>query len=682
MAWRAVAVDGGQMPSRKPRAKRSTALLFVAQPCALFLLFLSVGLIVRAPYREAFFWADDIMFLREIGLQQTGKLTFSDYLFAPEFGAHYLPLGKLIFFGQWYGFGLATANWRLVAEITQAASALFLFQLLRFYGAGAVGALCGAIAWSGAAIGGLDSPLTWLMCLHWALSLTFILGAMVAITNVLQRPLLVPGLVFLLIGAALLTWSNCLAALVVVPLQVLTLQRFAGIVVPFNLLRRLALAVLGAGALFGLLPALLLVAGALSGGRPLHLSPLQLLQRTSVQAITSLATLLYDYPRLLPLVAARDEFGLNHCRDCYNAIGPQEPAETLQQFPHRFAGLNSRIAALESASSTDTLADFLVPAGVAVGLLLASCVLGTTSQRGLLGLLFGMAVIQTLFINFGSTGNSLAEAGGFTHYKYYATLPWCACLGVITDALVRWLTRLGMARLGVLCFVPFGFVLVHQWRVAEDGRQSFDAAASTDMIINRWYLEVLERFTQNYLAGEPAMRLPELQVSLSNLTEEHFPLSAYVALVHPDGVPGIEVVPCSELTEAEWNASYQAVNRMKRLAGEWWSRNLVGHLELTRAVNWLNDQARMENRPVAIPDMKLSSLVTVRLSSFLNLSYGKLPSHFQIIPVESYTEAQWQELFDRVQGPPHPDRQFWIDQLQHFRKLPKSAPRSVEQTAG
>jgi hypothetical protein len=192
---------------------------------AVFLVCLGIGWFVRAPYRDAFFWADDFKFFREIGLFETGRLSLFTYLFEPEFGKHILPLAKLVFFGNWYFFGLEATNWRLITEVTQALSAVLLFQLMRFYGVGPVGAMFGALTWAAAAIGGVDSPLAWVSCYLYPLALTCLLAAMVAVTRANDYPRLTPWLVFLFSVSTLLAAAVTFPLLAAVPLQLLTLRR-------------------------------------------------------------------------------------------------------------------------------------------------------------------------------------------------------------------------------------------------------------------------------------------------------------------------------------------------------------------------------------------------------------------------------------------------------------------------
>ena len=632
---------------------------------ALYLLFLAVGMAVRAPYRDAFFWADDIKFLREIGLIQTGNLSFWRYLFVPEFAKHSLPLGKLIFFLEWRYFGLATADWRLITELTHACSALLLFQLMRFYGARSIGALIGAIAWSGAAIGGVDNPLSWLMCFHWALSLMFTLSAMVAITKLAEHARLVPWLVFLFCGGTLLAGVATFPTLLALPAQFLTMRRFVTPAIPAGSLRRALIAFLSAGVTFGAPQILILAVCNYSHGRALH-TPYQVIQQTTAQSITALATLVYDYPPIMPLISGDITAGESHCRDLFEKVSQDEPTTARLLFPHQFARLNERLGTQMAEGPRGEFRSFVLPGLFALALLLATCLLCSAPQRLLLGLAFGMAICQSLLINLGSTGSNLWENISYTHYMFFATVPWCVCLGMLADALVRGLVRLGAGWLGILCFVPLGFESIHQRNVAEDGRQMFDAAASTDIILHHWVMQSLERIRHDQLASRYVLRLPDLHVGVTNLTEEHFPLSAYVALTFPEGIRNVEVVGCRHLSPAQWQTAMRALMRVGGPSAKYWAAIVGNQRELTQYVDWLIVLAIAQSKSLSVPNLVFADSITVNLDSFLKLSYGTSTELLQIVPPESLREEQLQDLLKRLQGPPHPARQWWNDQIERL----------------
>ena len=634
----------------------------------LYLLFVAVGMWVRAPYRDAFFWADDIKFLREIGLIQTGQLSFASYLFVPEFAKHSLPLGKLSFYWQWHSFGLTTSHWRLLNELTQGCAALLLFRLMRLYGARPIGALLGALAWSGAAIGGVDSPLSWLMCFHWALSLTFTLAAMVAIAKLPRHALLAPWVIFVATGGALLAGVSTFPTLIVLAPQILTLRRFIDRDIPAWALRRAFIAVLLGGVVFGLPQMVALTRDNLAGNRVFQTSAQELAERTAAQSIAALTTLVYDYPAIMPLVTGDRATGASRCRELFEKVSRAEPQTARRMFPHQFGRLDARIAMQAAAGEVGKFRGHIVPGLAALGLLVLTSLLGAAPQRCLLGLVVGMAVCQSLLINLGGTNRSLWEAISYTHYLFFATLAWCVCLGLLADGVICRLARWGAGWLGILCFVPLGFELVHQRHVAEDGRQMFDAAASTDIILHHWLQQALERIRQDQRKSQSTLRLPDLHVGLTNLTEEHFPLSAYLALTCREGIPNVVVVPGSKLTRAEWRSASRALSQGNDLAAKFWADNVSSQYEITQLVQWLMPISLAQDKPLAVPDIVLSSSLSVNLSSFVKLSHGTSTDLLEFVPCESVSSEQLQALLRVLQGPPDPARQWWIDQIEKLRR--------------
>ncbi len=654
------------MTYSQARAAVSTACLRYWHLPALYLLFLVVGMAVRAPYRDAFFWADDFKFFREIGLFETGRLSFFTYLFEPEFGKHSLPLSKLVFFGNWYFFGFETTHWRLITELTQALSAVLLFRLMRFYGVGQVGALFGALTWAAAAIGGVDGPLAWLSCYLYPLALTCLLAAMVAITRATEYPRLTPWLVFLFSIATLLAAVVTFPVLAAVPLQLLTLRRLPDRSIPRGIVRRVSIGFIGAAILFGMPLVLALGVANRAGGQVLTLSPRQLVERTSAQFVSALQTLVYDYPPILPLVIDDAPANPNSCRHWYRQLAGRDAYTAATLFPHRFARLDARTAAEPTASLQ--FSAFVIPGLFAVLLLVSAAVSASSSQRILLGVFFVPIVGQLLLINVGSQEAGLTKAVAFTHYSFFATICWCVCFAVIIDTLTRQLRRIAPSWLALIGLFPLGLILIHQRDVAEDGRQMFDAAASTDIILHHWLQQALERIRQDQRESQSILRLPDLHVGLTNLTEEQFPLSAYLALTCREGIPNVVVVPGSKLTRAEWRSASRALSQGNDLAAKFWADNVSSQYEITQLVQWLMPIALAQDKPLAVPDIVLSSSFNVNLSSFVKLSHGTSTDLLEFVPCELVSDEQLQSLLRVLQGPPDPARQWWIDQIEKLRR--------------
>lgn len=61
--------------------------------------------------------------------------------------------------------------------------------------------------------------------------------------------------------------------------------------------------------------------------------------------------------------------------------------------------------------------------------------------------------------------------------------------------------------------------------------------------------------------------------------------------------------------------------------------------------------------------------MTVPLSSFLQLGYRTQLAHLEIVSPESMENANWSELFDRLDELPDDVQQFWLAKLSLRRRL-------------
>jgi hypothetical protein len=311
---------------------------------------------------------------------------------------------------------------------------------------------------------------------------------------------------------------------------------------------------------------------------------------------------------------------------------------------------------------------FVAPGAMALLLLVAAGLAASSSQRILLCLFFIPVVGQLLLINVGSKEVGLTSAVAFTHYTFFATVCWCVCFAVIVDTVTRQLRRFVPSWLTLIGLLPLALLVVHQRHVAEDGREMYDAAASTDIIVDGWIRQTFERLRQERQASKEVLRLPDFHIGLTNLTEEHFPLSAYLALAYRDGIPNVVVVPGGMLSRGEWQAASRALSEGNSMASRFLADAFSLQYEITRRVQWLMPLAIAQSKPLVVPNVMISSTLRVDLSSLVKVSYGSATELLQIVPCESISDEQLQELEDALRGPPHPARQWWLEQIEMVRR--------------
>ncbi|MBX9788079.1 MAG: hypothetical protein K2Y37_04125 [Pirellulales bacterium] len=655
LASAAQGTGGAREPKLTTIALRATMLVLV------FLAFLASGLWVRAPYRDAFFWADDYLFLREIGLYQTGRLSFSGYLFENEGGGHFLALGKLLFYLEWRAFGLNTSNWRLVTELVQAGSALMLYLLLRAYRVAALGAFAGALLWAGMAGGGVDNPLQWLTCQFFAISLALVLAAMVVVSHTSRLGRWSPWLVFTLSSVAVLTWSNALPMLGAIPLQVRMLGWNIQAGTAARLRRQVLIAVGGAAGLVAAPQLLVLAMLTMAGGRELHLSVTEHGERTSAQTVSACGILIYDLPPVLPMLRASGANQRGLGIELWEFVSKKQPEIANALYPHQFAQFKER---LSQVARPLRLADFLAPGALAGVLLAVSLAVAAPPGRVLLMILFAMTLMQSFLINLGSTGDSLAEAIGFTHYVYHVALPWCACLGVLADATVRASRRVGAAWLALVWVLPITAVLVHQRTVAADGREMFDAAACANQITHRWNELLFEQIAQRRSNQAARLILPDVPTTVSVPQSYYWPASAYFAAMLPQ-VTCVEFVSCGDCGIRQWQEAVALFAGHTHHSANDWSGNVSSCYRWAKALEFLDRRANLRGTVLAIPDIdaRFDNAMTVPLSSFLKWGYRVELKHLRIVSHDSMKPADRTMLAARVEELPEDVRHFWQAQL-------------------
>ena len=626
-----------------------------------YVALLATGMWVRVAYRTAFFWADDYVFLREIGLYQTGRLSFCGYLFENEGGGHFLALGKLLFYLEWRAFGLNTPNWRLVTELVQAGSALMLYLLLKAYRVPALSAFAGALLWAGLAGGGVDSPLQWLTCQFFAISLALVLAAMVIVSHARSLGSWSPWLVFAISSIALLTWSNALPMLGAIPLQVLTLGWMDRVGIAPRLRRQVLLAVAGAGILVAAPQLSVLAMLTMQGGRELHLSATEHGERMAAQSVAACAILIYDLPPVLPMLQASGANRRGLGIDLWQLVSKQQPEIANALYPHQFARFRERVS---QVSTPLRLVDFMAPAALAGVLLAASLAAAAPPQRVLLTVLFAMAIMQSLLINLGSTGDSLAEAIGFTHYVYHVALPWCACVGVLVDATVRGCRRIGAAWLALVWLLPIAAVLAHQRTVAADGREMFDAAACANQVTHRWNELLFEQISPRKSGTAARLVLPDVPTTISVPQPNYWPASAYLVAMLPH-VVDVEFVACGDCGIRQWQGAVTLFAGQTHHSANDWLGNVSSCYRWAKALEFLDQRANLRGTDLALPeiDARFDGAMTVPLSSFLQWGYRAELKHLRLVARDAMKSADWRVLAERVDELPEDVRQFWRAQL-------------------
>lgn len=172
-----------------------------------FLIAFAAHVFVTWNYLDAPFIVDDLYYLRDLGLIETGQAHWTDFWLAPHSG--YLhAFWRLEFNALWRLFGADPSAWRLSLGVIHAFTAVLVFHLLRIHGIGPVAAWSASLLWGGAAIGMPENPFLHLMSGEQTVSLFWVLLGMwfVARKDSLGSILALPGMAAC-VFISLMTWG-------------------------------------------------------------------------------------------------------------------------------------------------------------------------------------------------------------------------------------------------------------------------------------------------------------------------------------------------------------------------------------------------------------------------------------------------------------------------------------------
>lgn len=124
---------------------------------------------------------DDVSLLLTAGLKREQFLGWWQYV-SPAYNLHWAPLYRVLYYFEAGWFGLNPRPWHQLVTLAHLAGAGCVFVIVRHY-AGPIAALVGSVLWAGAAIGRWDNPHVWIATAAIPFAWLLLLLAMVAATR-------------------------------------------------------------------------------------------------------------------------------------------------------------------------------------------------------------------------------------------------------------------------------------------------------------------------------------------------------------------------------------------------------------------------------------------------------------------------------------------------------------------
>lgn len=578
---------------------------------------LGAAAFVQFPYLAARHSFDDMYLLLEAGLVRTGRAGWLDYLLRPYSG-HQVFGWKLLYQLELECFGLEPAAWHIVTLTAHAASGFALFHWLRRYGVDGLAALAAAAIWSGAAIGRWDNPLQWPAagCIVLATLLLQLAQLAAGPPNQSERPVgspirrgrsAGPILVTVLTGAAILAWGIMWILTLVVPAQLLLLDRarssgradwrrvLSAWLVPF--------VVLGYLELSAYLPQL---GGALSTSEAGGLG--QVPYRGTMQLATSLGQLVH---------------------------WDVETAGT---------------EAIGAKLTVMVLAGVLV---VGVG----------WKEWRLLAVIWVVPIVYLVGVNLSRRDIPLEAALSWGRYAYLPTLAWCATLGVVLSG-IGCAMPTGKGVRFVVCLAVVAASLIHQRSIAQFSATQY-AWISRDQV-ERFQATraLLERLNDLAARARIEVTIPEIPVDVPPVEGVIFPLSAFVAVAFPDGLAHLQIANTTATEEDQLRSISLLRSEGSELAKRW-AQSIEQVYPLQRAVGWLSETV-VANAPKDGTAVRLPNLLLrvggrdLELEQLMAASFGTatLPG-LAIIPHAGWTSNDAAALERLLEAQPGKWSAYW-----------------------
>ncbi len=511
-----------------------------------FAWLLFVALVVQWPYRTAYHVSDDRYLQFLIGLLQTARIGWSNYLFKPLEG-HFVPVWKLVYYMQWRCYGLDVPFWHFSITVVHVGTAWLLYWLLAKYLKSSPVALFGATLWAAAAVGRWDNPMAWLATGQIPWSLLWLLSAMVCQTRAMEtgRRRWMCGMVTCL-SAAVLTWGASLALSVVLPLQVVLLEQDAN-----------------------------------RAGRSRR-------AMMTVWAITfSLLAMVIMFV-LLP-----------HMTSSTTQRSVPEVTETVSRV---ISQLSVAFAALSGWDYTTDAMQGLSGKQIVAGIAILLVVLIPRAKRRVLAVFLGLALVHVTLIDVFRADISFRAAVSWGRYLYLATLAWSVAAAVALDAVLR-LARGRMAwaiLLLVALLVPLH--MAHQRAIAIDTMNDFTTFFHGEHEKFTEQTELVFWLDSEARSQGARLAVPDIPLNIEPTEGVYFPLSAFLAIVAPSGLSNLDIVRGSEVPGADFRSVIQALERSDSPMAPQWVERVDSMVDLMTHLTWLSQCATDTDTIFRIPD--------------------------------------------------------------------------------
>ncbi|MBX7072409.1 MAG: hypothetical protein K1X71_04625 [Pirellulales bacterium] len=574
-----------------------------------------LGLFTRWSYLAAPVALDDLDFFVQIGLVRTGRWPLGFFVLAPQ-GPHPMALWKLLYFGEWLAFGIDTAGYRVVMSIVHGLSSTLLFLLLRRYGAATVAAWCGALVFAGAAIGGWDNPLSWLMCGMIPLAILFFLAAMVCVTRLTGAH---AGRWTLLLATAtacsLLSWGNMVALLPAAPAQFFWLEH-----APWNrqTRRRIGWGWLAPYLIFGAVQVAILIPQMGREERQRAFAPLDVAYRTVGQASVAAATLVYG-----------------------QVLSPERQA----------------------------LGPKLLLAAIALPLALATASAGLWR---LLLLLIGVVTINLLLVNFGGASVEFDSALSSGRYLYIPTLMWAVAAATIFDFGVR------KGRVAPASAWPLAAVVVislfawHQRGVARETRAQFELVGRSTTLA----LEAQRRLLRglDHRAAAARAPIPDLPVLLANPSHLLWTTSMFAAACDRGHTYDARIVPAD--SAAVIHPAIAVLRETSVPHATDWANLWEQAAPDFRAMAWLSRYAVQEKKVIRLPKFWFTH-GAIRYPSDQLVAWGFAAplANLQVTAELAPISAEWLSLAQELDMLDAPEARGWAALLRQLAAESRGAQR-------
>jgi hypothetical protein len=525
---------------------------------------LALALLVQWPYFDALFMEDDFDHASRAHRVWQGSDSWSEYLTTPH-NEHWLPAWRLWLAVNLKLFGPMPQPWHLQIAVAQAWSAVCLYVLIRRYTGSIWSAVAAACLWSGAAIGGTESPLIWIAASHLTFGVAWLLTAMVCLSGINHSlsKLWAIGM-GISVSLAILSMGTMWLFVPILGLQYWCAER------PTNLSSREK-------------------AGWLACGLVPYLG-LGIFQFAMVRSVVLIDN--HDLPdNYLYAAGTHGTFAL---RDLLMSA-----RLTANQFGIALAQLFNL-----------PLADHATAVGIAASAVLVWLLAKSSSRLAVLGVALLAIGGYTWLVSFSRLGLSERDLLGQGRYIYLPTMFWTLGLGLLVGvaldavSLTRWRWSGACLALGLLASMIFVQRNLAQsssrdlTTIADraTGNPSRGAAIfSIDdalLVLNSW---------QRTSADGVPMRVVEIPIAPPGIVVLSDLLN-FLGLNHDDG---IEVVPGSLFTAADLQRVFLATEQSHARCASIWCENLQCSYDASQFLLALADQARQQGNPIRVPDLPI-----------------------------------------------------------------------------